>query len=236
MSLKKRAFRPLLWLIAGGLISSCITWVLVWYSITNYQSTSTVNSSARVFAFGPGEQDNRWLAAIDDYPFGVTVLYLSNWKDQWGQASQIPDEGTSSLIPAWSRGHRPPTDLSYGRNIVEIGAGFPFIALRGEWHADGRSGDGAVEVGSLVIVDQGVRDYPVILPIIPIWTGIAKNTIIWTFIIASLWYVMRNQLLRCRSRQRARAGLCPVCAYNIQGLATCPECGEVLKTNATVLQ
>jgi hypothetical protein len=234
MSLKQVAIRTSLWLIAGCVVSCCIAWALVWCSLTSFQSTSTVNSSARAFAFGPGEPNNRWLASIDHYPFGVTVLFLSNWKAESDQALHIPSEGTSSLIPKWSRGHRPPTDLPYGRNVTEIGAGFPFVSLRGEWHSDGRSGDGAAVVGSLVFVDQRVRDYPVIFPLIPIWMGFAMNTLVWSLILAGGVYVIRNQLFRFRSCRREIAGLCPNCAYDTRGLTTCPECGEELTKPATV--
>lgn len=62
------------------------------------------------------------------------------------------------------------------------------------------------------------------LPVLPLWPGIALNTIFYAAIAWGLW---RIPVLLRRARRRRR-GWCIRCAYDRAGLAPgspCPECG-----------
>lgn len=56
----------------------------------------------------------------------------------------------------------------------------------------------------------------------PIWRGFVVNT---TFYGAAVWLTGVG-VVAARRRFRLRRGLCPLCAYNLSGIASmCPECG-----------
>lgn len=59
------------------------------------------------------------------------------------------------------------------------------------------------------------------VPYVPVWPGFVANTLVFAP-IAFPCVVLPGTLIRWR---RARRGGCVACAYDIRGLATCPECG-----------
>lgn len=65
------------------------------------------------------------------------------------------------------------------------------------------------------------------LPLMPLWPGFATNTAAYAGTIALLWLTIAGgtHLLGTKKRRRKR-GLCEACGYDIQGLTTCPECGN----------
>ncbi|UYV14233.1 MAG: hypothetical protein NCW75_01850 [Phycisphaera sp.] len=65
------------------------------------------------------------------------------------------------------------------------------------------------------------------LPLMPLWPGFAANTAAYAGTIALLWLTIAGgtHLLGTKKRRRKR-GLCEACGYDIQGLTTCPECGN----------
>ncbi len=64
------------------------------------------------------------------------------------------------------------------------------------------------------------------LPWIPVWRGFLGNTVIYTMCSIVLVKIFSSS----RRLYRVHRGCCPVCAYDIAGLAACPECGWPLNT------
>jgi hypothetical protein len=67
----------------------------------------------------------------------------------------------------------------------------------------------------------GFFDVPRVLPLRPIWSGFAVNTI---FYAAILWLLIPGAFVLRRFLRRRR-GLCPACAYPMGEGAVCTECG-----------
>lgn len=70
---------------------------------------------------------------------------------------------------------------------------------------------------------------PIPIPIRPIWSGLAINTL---FYAASVW-VLTAGFSAARRGLRRRSDVCPRCGYSRAGLASgavCPECGKGAKS------
>lgn len=63
---------------------------------------------------------------------------------------------------------------------------------------------------------------------LPIWSGLLVNTGFFAVMAWGGWLAIDVG----RRHSRMRRGLCPACAYEIRGLAVCPECGGVGSTAA----
>jgi hypothetical protein len=59
------------------------------------------------------------------------------------------------------------------------------------------------------------------LPLKPIWIGFVLNAILF----ASIWITLACLTRKAITSSRKRKGLCAACKYELQDLATCPECG-----------
>ncbi len=70
----------------------------------------------------------------------------------------------------------------------------------------------------------------IVLPLLPIWPGIAVNTL---FYATLLWLLLLGRFA-LRRFLRVRRGLCPTCAYPIGESSVCTECGEPLPTRVRV--
>ena len=68
---------------------------------------------------------------------------------------------------------------------------------------------------------------PLVLPLYPIWTGFALNTI---FYASLLWLIIPGPFV-LRRFIRKRRGLCLKCGYDLRGVdhQACPECGEEIR-------
>jgi len=68
-----------------------------------------------------------------------------------------------------------------------------------------------------------------VLPLIPLWPGFILDTALFAL---AAWFplaaVRTLRRIRCR-----RLGRCPRCAYDVQDLAVCPECGSMVSTTGT---
>ncbi len=64
----------------------------------------------------------------------------------------------------------------------------------------------------------------IILPLAPVWTGFAVNTV---FYAAVLWLLISSPFA-LRGFLRLRRGLCPKCAYPMGESSVCSECGITL--------
>jgi hypothetical protein len=101
--------------------------------------------------------------------------------------------------------------------------GWPFLALRHELvDPDGQP----VLRGGLAVsrLDQRKKGRAIVLPLIPMWAGLAADTAIYGGGLELAWLAS----LGVRRTIRRRRGLCPRCGYALAGLSApvvCPECG-----------
>ncbi len=122
----------------------------------------------------------------------------------------------------------------------EEATGWPQVCLRWYsriplWHAP-RKTFGCLALGGprrrtvhgvIIPVPEGDRS----LPLIPIWRGVAVNTI---FYAALLWLLILGPFA-LRRFIRVRRGLCPKCAYPMGESAVCSECGKALPTTRRII-
>ena len=113
---------------------------------------------------------------------------------------------------------------------VVAAAGWPLICSRYEYSFL-VGGVSPIEDGLELGLDPwsgpspfGAGFWPRALPLRPIWSGLAINTLSY----AVLFWLLIAVLSALRRFVRARRGLCPNCAYPIRESAVCSECGQAL--------
>ncbi len=93
-------------------------------------------------------------------------------------------------------------------------SGWPIPSM--SWHYDWAPVRG---IRRGLILDKQER---YIIPLRPNWPGLLANVPVH----AAIWGVLLVAPGRVRAFIRRRKGLCAHCGYDVQELATCPECGE----------
>jgi len=68
------------------------------------------------------------------------------------------------------------------------------------------------------------------LPLVPLWPGFAINTLFY----GSLAWVTLFAITRAKQRRRRDRGCCIACAYPVENLETCPECGTTANPRTMV--
>lgn len=66
-----------------------------------------------------------------------------------------------------------------------------------------------------------------ILPLVPVWSGLIINTLVYAGVLWGLVWLIAF----VRARRRVARGLCAKCAYDVTGLLVCPECGRAVPSN-----
>ena len=128
----------------------------------------------------------------------------------------VPDHATLDELRKQLRG--------LGEFRVErVAAGFPMRSLQQDWWSGEPLADDLFEPAS---GDDGLHLGSHVLPLKPIWTGFAINTVFYAVIVWGGWLLFAAPFVLRRTR-RIRRGLCPKCAYDLRGIESkeCPECG-----------
>lgn len=127
-------------------------------------------------------------------------------------------------------------ELPLWAGVVQDARGWPFRALRCEWHFDaagasaseGRSiprSTGVTGGIELAAVPVTMSPYFIVraLPLAPIWPGLIGDTAVFTPV---LW-VLTGGIGSTRRLLRLRGNHCPSCGYSLAGQISpgCPECG-----------
>lgn len=71
------------------------------------------------------------------------------------------------------------------------------------------------------------------LPIMPIWSGLLINTLIYG-VLGGVVVFGPGAVRRARRERRRRQGRCVACGYDLAGLPGCPECGLAAQAGAPV--
>jgi hypothetical protein len=100
--------------------------------------------------------------------------------------------------------------------------GWPTLSLRGV--TGGGSHDVISNCLSMPSAFRTATNRQRVLPINPIWTGFAINTIFYAAILWVLFFLPG----KVKRTLRRRRGLCPSCAYPIGSSHICTECGNTL--------
>ncbi len=122
----------------------------------------------------------------------------------------------------------PPRDIyghEHGR-IATLGYGWPRVALAADY---------LQTAGMQMTLKNGIRFSPEAIagrytrafPTRVVWRGLVENLALYSFIVYLV--LLLGPLLRFPKAalrwKRKRRGLCVQCAYPLEGLAICPECG-----------
>ena len=152
----------------------------------------------------------------------------------WWGPNVVPDERYRiyrERLVSWTP---PPTDITGPTvDVVSLGYGWPAISMATDWAT--RQGPvrpvNALTVDALPEISLGYEGYvPAAVPGRPIWTGLLINALAAWPVCFLLTFVTRfprrlRDIVRCW-KWGWKKGLCPSCGYSVDGLDTCPECGE----------
>lgn len=155
--------------------------------------------------------------------------------------------GVLPLVPRWGNIARPSEAFATGQIKQEqrwIEAfGLPMLAMWGERGNPAPPGASGMTTGITVYPPGGFRTgampmrmtaiggpsgkQPVMLPLRPIWTGLAVDAVFWGFVAWGLVWVAVKPRRFFREMSRMRRGCCLQCGYqlNYDFIAGCPECG-----------
>ena len=195
----KRLRIILLFLLLGAIVNVAVAWGCAIFANIYLSGDFVDGVTSRS---GEGWELHR----IDN--FGFTLLLGQSIDDmKYYSSSNI------LLAPAWSQFADPPT-IEMG--MKEESTGWPLRTL--SWFT-------TFTPSTSNTIRQHVwsfRERPneIDLPLAPIWTGFAINTIFYALL---LWmpFIARHVIRRKR-------GLCVKCAYDLRGVEheACPECGK----------
>ena len=209
--------RPLLtlalFLLLGAIVNVAVAWAAAVFTCVSLQE-------------GPTDMRDV-VEALVNPRMGATQV--------WFTCSDLPDETRNPrAVPYWVRW---PTEVPVDPYTESIhwherhdGYGWPVRALACSWRTVSSAGEdfryefeGGIEMDSRGegFVGERLRA----LPLRPIWSGFAINTV---FYAAILWPLICGPFARRRHIRRKR-GLCVACGYDLRHADhdVCPECGTV---------
>ena len=212
----------LIFLLLGAVVNVAVAWGLAVVHNGIYDRFSD-GEEGRASADG-----DSWEIARFDY-FGTTRLVgIPSTKELVGSGYEA--EYVPGLLPSWSRMNDPPStlpanaDRKYGIQwdmvfLSEIARGWPLRSFTCTHYKSYPDLIIHTKDGILLHVDSKFRLQRITLPLRPIWTGFALNTILYAVLLGSLF--------TSRRKIRNKRGLCVKCAYDLRGAEhkACPECG-----------
>ncbi|MHC4217971.1 MAG: hypothetical protein ACYSU7_05890 [Planctomycetota bacterium] len=153
-------------------------------------------------------------------PTDATPDETRAWLNAGGAALGPPEV---VAVPGWSRAATPPHESNYEERAVwEDARGWPMVCLL-SYSADfgGRvKFPWALDLGGT----QGPMGLPRVLPLRPILSGFAINTLVYA---VALWSIILGPTTLRRTIRRRRHR-CPACGYPIGESDLCSECGGAL--------
>ncbi len=223
VDVKRRLLIALAFLLAGAVVNVVVAWgcaVLIPLMEPGRGALPRVEASLR-----GQEPDGSWhFWAIHRSKDRSVLLYHSFWDARsediycYEVSTELrPDE----LAPSWA-GLRTPPDADYESRWVHA-FGWPVVSM---WRDYVLGGSSKYELlhGLRVPFLPSDRGLPRAVPLRPIWTGFAVDTLFYATV---LWLLIPGPFV-LRRFVRLKRGLCVKCAYPMGESAVCTECGKAL--------
>ena len=205
-----------MYLAAGCALTVAVAWALALLPTEAWAVTRSVTSTS----------PRMWEYTVYSSPIGTFRAWCVPL-DNPGSSSTVDARG----IPSWSVALRtlppPRLDLSLP-NTIEDARGLPFLALRCEWQHAPKPfelfGGIAIPAGPWRSNASENVAVPRALPLVPIWSGLAADTVIF----AALLFACRVLARAIRNRFRSKRNQCTRCGYRVGDSDICPECGTAV--------
>ncbi|MEE8154249.1 MAG: hypothetical protein V3T53_04740 [Phycisphaerales bacterium] len=232
--MKRRLTKLVVFLLLGAIVNVAVAWgCAILIDLRVY----TQSPSFSGYSVGRTDSGHSWTVLGNERRGGAII---GSYVEAPGQRSMAHEtrlrlaEGAPSLrVPSWSRAAIPkfdPAVTSRQAQVVE-GFGWPWLSLWVSFHEirpSETTGTTAVAVerwtGLAVSSGAKLLDPPRALPLGPIWSGFAINTV---FYAATLWLLALGTSAVRRVIRRKR-GHCINCGYDLRGASggggVCPEC------------
>jgi len=208
----------LAWLVAGATLNVAVAWGLAYWVQPQWDSdTRDVMGYSR---------EAMWSA--DHYEqFGQSGVMLT--QDGWFRPGDVVIAEFADFLPHWSR-----LSLVVGADdyivdtTLERAFGWPWLALT--YQAPLALNFQKPLLANVATISNGIRleahdhlygQFPLAIPLRPLWPGFAVNTL---FYAGVLWVLFCGPFA-LRRMIRRRRGQCPHCAYPIGQSPVCTECG-----------
>jgi hypothetical protein len=221
-------------LFAGIALNLAVAWISLLLLLQQYHHGYPIVEKLH----GPVSENGQWLVDVRRYPYNVRLTWVwtlgnrfEEYVDVDGNVQTVQRDGPAG-VPSWSiakgnyHGNAAPGEMHY-----EYALGWPFTSWYGAYEEQSEQSSWALKTKS-----NYFYYHPVLFVYRPIFLGFIYNTIIYSVLFFVTVRVLMLAMTKFVRLLRIRRGQCPRCGYCSDGLSTCPECGEVLKANATVAQ
>ena len=203
-------------LIAGAAINVAVTWGCALWGPDDFPVTSDRGNAGGV----------SW--HLEHGSSRVATLFVLEWDVPWHlyEDKPLPDV----VFPTWAQSIAAPpiqpASIARTEGRYAVAAGWPMRSMR--YDADtatvGSTVTYTVREGWVVAATPGGLPYGGILPLRPIFSGFAANTLLYAVTVLTIGVAF----FAARSYNRLARGLCPSCAYPVGQAARCTECGGVI--------
>ena len=212
--MKRLAARVLVFMVIGAVINVVVAWACVAAAraSTNHPAEPDRHDRRWALDMPEGYRDSSAVLTVSRAHFGVSRVswfVMLNGERTAGESSELKGERTYSVN--FVDGGWPMRSLWYRTFGTEPGPPHPEGVMA--WVRRGVR---------LTAVTPGVRMYPMVLAIAPLWGGFAVNTLLYGAAVAVPVMLPRA----VRRAVRRRRGQCEACAYPVGASAVCTECGK----------
>lgn len=194
-------------LVTGAAITICVAWyVALRGSDLSPWSFDTVAVEGRQISGAPTEWGvPRFAAEGSDFVYSELRVGFSSLADRRLPTSRRRSYGWPARAFVSEDHFIDPKPVEYSAAGLSWDSGIPIPGIAWEWKLASRKSSTH-------------------LPIKPLWTGLAVDSVVFAIILSG-FSIMCGRL---RGRSRLRRGMCPRCAYPIGTSPNCTECGRPL--------
>lgn len=203
----------------GGVTLSVL---VAWWSAYSEDPSESTRMFVSEPPYSPQRKCNGWI--INILWDGSEMKVMSYAMDMESKSDlKFYNKTPNGIGPTWSITRQSPTTtgITPGDIIFEESRGWPaqcgVTVIGGSGHPLSWQTYSGIEFGSHRVYPE----IPRVLPIKPIWSGLAVNTAFYGVIVFFLIRIFKS----ARSAIRKRKGLCCGCGYTMNTLGQCPECG-----------
>lgn len=183
--------------------------------------SSTPDDQVELYTTDTPDHDWGWLFTETRHGFAISAIR----KVSVYNSSDNEIRWKNRSIPGWA--HTRDIEARADQYVINFAVGWPMRSLSayvlqptpGSWVVHG-----GIEVPGLPIGAKNAGPSRLTLPFTPHPLGLLVNALIFAafaYVIAAVFRIIQVYVRRSRMQ-------CPRCAYDIRGLSTCPECGEVV--------